>query len=91
MDDNQATFSIELQQELDVLRRGYLATASPDDVAAMKRAADELIGSGIVARAVQAGSPAPDFALPNAVGREIRLSAVTARGPAVITFYRGAW
>lgn len=91
MDDNPATFTIELQKELDALRQGYLAAAPPDVVAAMGRAAEELIRSGILQRATQTGSPAPDFVLPNAVGREVRLSAVTARGPAVVTFYRGAW
>lgn len=85
------SFTIELQKELDGLRQGFLATAPPDIVAAMDRAAEELIRSGIVERAVSVGSPAPDFTLPNAVGREVRLSAVTARCPAVVTFYRGAW
>lgn len=91
MDDRQATFTIELQKELDALRQGYLATAPHDVTAAMGRAAEELIRSGILQRATQAGSPAPDFTLPNAVGRKVRLSTVTARGPAVVTFYRGAW
>lgn len=91
MDYRQATFTIELQKELDALREGFLATAPPDVVAATGRATEELIRSGILERTPQAGSPAPDFTLPNAVGREVRLSAVTARGPAVVTFYRGAW
>ena len=91
MDDRQATFTIELQKELDGLRQGFMATAPPESVAAMGRAAEELIRSGILQRATQTGSPAPDFTLPNAVGREVRLSTVTARGPAVVTFYRGAW
>ena len=91
MDDKQATFTIELQKELDALREGFLATAPPDVVVAIGRAAEELIRSGLVERAMPAGSPAPDFVLPNAVGREVRLSTVTARGPTVVTFYRGAW
>ena len=91
MDDHSATFTIELQKDLDTLRQGYLATAPPYVVAAMERAAEELIRSGILQRATQTGSPAPDFDLPNAVGREVRLSTVTARGPAVVTFYRGVW
>jgi peroxiredoxin len=37
------------------------------------------------------GIPAPDFALVNAFGREVRLSDLTAQGPVVLTFYRGAW
>ena len=91
MEGNEAAFTIELQKDLDALRQGLMSSAPPEVVAAMGRAAEELIRSGIVERTVPRGSPAPDFALPNAVGREVRLSAVTARGPAVITFYRGAW
>ena len=41
--------------------------------------------------ALGVGAEAPDFALPNAMGREIRLSDLLARGPVVLTFYRGAW
>jgi peroxiredoxin Q/BCP len=33
------------------------------------------------------GQPAPDFALPDASGREIRLSDLWARGPVVLYFY----
>ena len=34
---------------------------------------------------------APDFELPNADGRRIRLSDQLERGPVVLTFYRGTW
>jgi hypothetical protein len=91
MYDDQATFTIELQKDLDALRQGLMAAAPPETDAVMGRAAEEIIRSGILERAVKTGTPAPDFTLPNAVGREVRLSAVTARGPAVVTFYRGAW
>lgn len=91
MNNDQSTFTIELQKELDAVRQSSMATAPPDVVAAMGRAAEELIRSGIVERVLRVGSPAPDFALPNAVGREVRLSSVIARGPAAVTFYRGAW
>ena len=42
-------------------------------------------------RALGVGETAPDFALPNAAGRDVRLSDLLARGPVVLTFYRGAW
>lgn len=91
MDNDQATFTIELQKDLDALRQDLMAAAPPETVAVMGRAAEELIRSGIVERTVPVGSPAPDFSLPNTVGRHVSLSAVTTRGPAVVTFYRGAW
>lgn len=91
MGGNEATLAIELRKDLDALRQGFMAAAPPDVVATLGRAADELIRSGILERVVPTGSPAYDFVLPNTVGREVRLSTVTANGPAVVTFYRGAW
>ena len=41
--------------------------------------------------ALGVGDPAPDFALPSATGREVRLSELLEGGPVVLTFYRGAW
>jgi peroxiredoxin len=37
------------------------------------------------------GETAPDFSLPNAHNKPIRLSDVLKQGPVVLTFYRGAW
>jgi peroxiredoxin len=41
--------------------------------------------------AAMRGDRAPDFVLENASGRMIRLDELLARGPVVLTFYRGAW
>jgi peroxiredoxin len=41
--------------------------------------------------ALAVGDRAPDFALPDATGRTVRLSERLAEGPVVLTFYRGAW
>jgi peroxiredoxin len=41
--------------------------------------------------ALGVGDRAPDFELRNALGDEVRLSELLARGPVVLTFYRGAW
>lgn len=37
------------------------------------------------------GATAPSFTLPNATGRPVELAALLARGPVVLTFYRGEW
>lgn len=42
-------------------------------------------------KAIAVGQPAPEFALPNAQGETVALSAVLADGPAVVIFYRGSW
>ncbi|CAD7848852.1 MAG: AhpC/Tsa family protein GSU0066 [Olavius algarvensis Gamma 1 endosymbiont] len=40
---------------------------------------------------LEVGDKAPDFSLPNAFGRQVRLADLLARGPVVLIFYRGAW
>jgi len=41
--------------------------------------------------ALKVGQLAPDFKLPDAFGNPVSLSALLARGPVVISFYRGEW
>jgi peroxiredoxin len=36
-------------------------------------------------------APAPDFSLRDQRGETVALSALLARGPAVVVFYRGFW
>ena len=40
---------------------------------------------------LKAGDEIPAFTLPNALGRPVSSGELLARGPLVITFYRGAW
>lgn len=51
----------------------------------------KLADSGIAARALKVGTKAPDFTLPDAHGKQVNLASVLAKGPAVVTFYRGGW
>lgn len=60
-------------------------------VDAMHRHTDELIASGQAARASKAGDKAPTFALQDADGNRVDLASLLARGPVVLTFYRGVW
>ncbi len=42
-------------------------------------------------RALKAGAMAPDFTLPGADGKPVKLTALLLNGPVILTFYRGAW
>ena len=42
-------------------------------------------------RVATVGSPAPGFMLPNAAGQPVSLGDLRARGPVVLSFYRGRW
>jgi peroxiredoxin len=83
--------TMTLQQELDARRADFNAKAPPERIAAYQRGVDELAADGIAQRAVKAGDRAPDFTLANARGERVALSALLAKGPVVLTFYRGGW
>jgi peroxiredoxin len=50
----------------------------------------DLDASG-VARGLAVGDAAPNFTLPDALGRPVTLSDLLEKGPVVLTFYRGEW
>jgi len=41
--------------------------------------------------AIKIGEKAPDFKLPNPLGKEVQLYDLLSKGPVVVTFYRGSW
>ncbi|KAL7784151.1 thioredoxin-like protein [Trichoderma ceciliae] len=41
--------------------------------------------------AIQVGATLPSFKLPNALGQEVSSESLLAKGPVLITFYRGDW
>jgi peroxiredoxin len=80
-----------LKEELDARRAQFMKIAPADRIAAYQRGVDELAASGIAAGAVKQDDVAPDFTLPNARGDQVTLSKLLAKGPVVLTFYRGGW
>jgi peroxiredoxin len=51
----------------------------------------KLAKSGIANTALPIGAQAPLFALPDPRGETVSLASLLARGPVVLTFYRGGW
>jgi hypothetical protein len=82
---------MSLKEELQALRARAEAKRAPEVVAAMRRAVDELRASGAPDRVLKPGDRAPRFVLPNAEERPVDSDALLARGPLVVTFYRGRW
>jgi hypothetical protein len=80
-----------LQEKLDTIREASRTRIPPDAQAIMRRSIDELRASGIMSRIARVGQPAPEFSLPNAAGRSVGLADLRARGPVVLSFYRGRW
>jgi peroxiredoxin len=87
-----AKSGLPLQGKLDAFRFQFDNNlAPPAAVEALHRATDELIASGAQSRALKAGDVAPEFTLPDPDGNPVSSKALLAKGPLVVTFYRGAW
>lgn len=72
-----------------VISLGAQPTADPKAVLA--KATEDLMKSGQAERAIHQGQKAPDFTLPDASGKPVRLSDLLQKGPVILTFYRGGW
>jgi len=79
----------ELRSQVQELEQS-LPPLALEQTLLLERAA-ELALSGITERVLKAGVLAPDFTLPNAVGRPVNLDTELTGGPVVVTFYRGIW
>jgi peroxiredoxin len=87
---------MSLQDRLDALKAdfkgGKLGFRPPPDVlATMDRATAELIASGQALGAKKAGDTAPGFTLKDPEGHLVSSAELLAKGPLVISFYRGVW
>ena len=91
MSDQEAGFNNELKQQIADFQREMLPKIPPQVREVLVRTTEDQVKSGITAKALKVGDKAPDFTLPNVRGEAVTLSNLLAKGPAVITFYRGAW
>ena len=82
---------MSLQERLDAMREASKARIPAETRAIMERSIDDLRASGIMDGVARVGQTAPDFTLPNAGGQPVRLADLVARGPVVLSFYRGRW
>lgn len=82
---------MELRDELLAMKRQVGAMLPTDILATMDRATADLKATGLANRALQPGQRIFDFVLPDATSRPVASMALRARGPLLITFYRGEW
>ena len=80
-----------LEDTLRGIREASAKRIPAGKAAIMHRATEELRASGVMDQVIKAGDPLPPFALPNAYGREVRSADLLAKGPLVLTFFRGSW
>jgi len=87
---------MSLQDRLNALKADFEAGKFPliptaQQLDAMRRATEELIASGQAERALRAGDEAPDFTLKDPDGKIVSSRDLLAKGPLVVSFYRGVW
>ena len=87
---------MSLQAKLDTFNADFQAGKPPYNVPhtvieTMHRATAELIASGAAAGALKAGDKAPAFTLNDPHGKPVTSAELLARGPLVVSFYRGVW
>jgi peroxiredoxin len=85
-----------LQDRLDAFKADFVSgrlsfKPTQERLDAMQRATAELIRSGQAQRAKKAGDLAPQFTLLDPEGKPVSSRELLARGPLVISFYRGVW
>jgi hypothetical protein len=80
-----------LTERLDTMRAAAKTRIPPEAQAVMQRSIDDVRASGLASRVARVGQPAPKFTLPNAAGEQVSLDGLLARGPVVLSFYRGRW
>ncbi len=86
-----STSATTLKDSIDTFMQGVAKHAPPEVLAGLGAEIEKLAESGIARQALQVGAKAPDFTLPDAHGKPVTLSGLLAKGPAVVTFYRGGW
>jgi peroxiredoxin len=93
---NRSEISMALQDRLNAFKSEFESGGPPYNVTkerieTMHRATRELIESGLAQRAKKAGDVSPEFTLSDPDGKPVSSRELLARGPLVISFYRGVW
>ncbi|AQS87971.1 alkyl hydroperoxide reductase [Neoasaia chiangmaiensis NBRC 101099] len=87
---------MSLQAKLDAFKADFEAGKPPYNVPhavieVMHRATAELIAAGAAEKALKAGDRAPGFTLNDPEGNPVSSADLLAKGPLVVSFYRGVW
>jgi hypothetical protein len=82
---------MSLKAELKTLRTRLESNRSPEALAIMHRAVEDLRKSWATDRILRVGDRAPDFRLPNAKEELVDSRVLREGGSLVVTFYRGRW
>lgn len=82
---------MSLMEKLKATRAASVSRVPADKRVIMEKATADLRASGILKKVAAAGQMAPTFTAPSYDGRVISSNELLARGPLVVSFFRGAW
>lgn len=82
---------MSLAEKLDALREASAKRVPPEKREIMHAATAALRAPAIMGAVIKPGATLPAFALANQDGPTVRSADILARGPAVVTFFRGSW
>jgi peroxiredoxin len=84
---------MRLQEKLDAFTANLIQSGKfpPVLLEKLHRSTTELIATGQADRALKAGDKAPEFTLSDPDGKSVTSHKLLAKGPLVVTFYRGVW
>jgi peroxiredoxin len=80
-----------LQEALEAQRTSLNAQISPEKLAIIEKASQDLANSGIHTNFLRVGDRAPDWELKDSEGEEYSLDDELDQGPVILSFYRGGW
>ncbi len=81
---------MSLKEKLDAIREGSKRIPA-EKLAIMHAVTADQKASGAADRALAVGASLPSFVLSNQNGDTVRSADLLARGPLVLTVYRGVW
>jgi hypothetical protein len=80
-----------LQDRLDAIREAIEREAPAEIVEVVHRATRDVEAEAARRPGLKVGDVAPPFRLPDQDGNEVDSAVLLARGPLVMTFFRGHW
>ncbi|MBW7882610.1 MAG: AhpC/TSA family protein [Caldilineaceae bacterium] len=87
----QETVKVSLREQIEAFRQQHVGTLSPEQIQKRRAAREQMLQSTTDGESLKVGDSAPDFTLPDAYGKPVTLATLLAKGPVVLTFYRGQW
>ncbi len=82
---------MSLKKQLEQLSKDTVSQVPEEVLEIMKKAAEELLSSGIAEKSLGVGDQAPEFTLPGIKGQQISSKALLGKGPLIVSFVRGSW